>query len=119
MPVNRASDCRRPAAGVIGAVQVTKQAGIDDFITLDIGGTSADVCQKNLGATLQIIIDSITGLASPAKLQYVPISASLAVAIGKQQLNRSRQSGFDYRPIPREMPFMVLPSSMPSRGMAY
>jgi N-methylhydantoinase A len=32
-----------PAAGVIGAVQVARQAGITDFITLDIGGTSADV----------------------------------------------------------------------------
>lgn len=32
-----------PAAGVIGAVQVARQVGIDDFITLDIGGTSADV----------------------------------------------------------------------------
>ena len=32
-----------PAAGVIGAVQVSRQAGIDNFITLDIGGTSADV----------------------------------------------------------------------------
>ena len=43
------------------------------------GGIAADICQKNLGPTLQIIIDTITGAASPAILQYVPISASLAV----------------------------------------
>ena len=32
-----------PAAGVVGAVQVAERAGIRDFITLDVGGTSADV----------------------------------------------------------------------------
>ena len=60
------------------------------------GGIAADICQKNLGVTLQIIIDAITGAASPAVLQYVPISASLAVALDGKQLNRSRASGFDY-----------------------
>ncbi|MCG8546911.1 MAG: hydantoinase/oxoprolinase family protein [Alphaproteobacteria bacterium] len=38
-----------PAAGVIGATQVARQAGIYDFITLDIGGTSADVAIINNG----------------------------------------------------------------------
>jgi hypothetical protein len=60
------------------------------------GGIAADICQKNLGTTLQIIIDAITGAASPAVLQYVPISASLAVALDNNQLKRSRASGFDY-----------------------
>ena len=60
------------------------------------GGIAADICQKNLGSTLQIIIDTITGAASPAILQYVPISASLAVAVNTKQLARSRVSGFDY-----------------------
>ncbi|HLA44030.1 MAG TPA: hydantoinase/oxoprolinase family protein, partial [Aggregatilineales bacterium] len=32
-----------PAAGVIGASYVAKQAGFDDIITLDMGGTSTDV----------------------------------------------------------------------------
>ena len=32
-----------PAAGVIGAVHIAKLAGHDDVITLDMGGTSADV----------------------------------------------------------------------------
>ena len=60
------------------------------------GGQTGDVCQKNLGATMQLIIDSITGTASPAILEYVPISASLAVALGKTVLQRSRTKGFDY-----------------------
>ncbi|PID39806.1 MAG: hypothetical protein CSA65_08045 [Proteobacteria bacterium] len=60
------------------------------------GGIAADICQKNLGQTLQIMIDTITGAASSAKLQYVPVSASLAVAVDNQQLVRSRVNGFDY-----------------------
>jgi N-methylhydantoinase A len=32
-----------PAAGVMGAVLAASEAGISDFITLDVGGTSADV----------------------------------------------------------------------------
>jgi N-methylhydantoinase A len=32
-----------PAAGVMGAVHAARQAEVGDFITLDIGGTSADV----------------------------------------------------------------------------
>ena len=32
-----------PASGVMGAAQVSKRAGADNVITLDIGGTSADV----------------------------------------------------------------------------
>jgi hypothetical protein len=60
------------------------------------GGQIADICQKNLGTTLQLIIDSVAGAASPAVLDLVPISASLAVAIGQTQLARSRVQGFDY-----------------------
>lgn len=33
-----------PAAGVIGAARTAAQAGWPDFISIDIGGTSADVC---------------------------------------------------------------------------
>ncbi len=33
-----------PAAGVVGARAVAQAAGIADFITVDIGGTSADIC---------------------------------------------------------------------------
>ncbi len=61
-----------------------------------LGGQVGDVCQKNLGKTLQAIISSISGQSSPAVLEYVPISASLAVALGKNVLTRSRVKGFDY-----------------------
>jgi hypothetical protein len=60
------------------------------------GGQSADICQKNLGTTLQLMIDSIVGASSPVVLDLVPISASLAVALEKEQLVRSRIRGFDY-----------------------
>ncbi len=33
-----------PAAGVVGARDVAASAGISDIITIDIGGTSADIC---------------------------------------------------------------------------
>ena len=32
-----------PAAGVMGAIEVARHAGIPDFITFDMGGTSADI----------------------------------------------------------------------------
>ncbi|MBT3332188.1 MAG: hydantoinase/oxoprolinase family protein, partial [Rhodospirillaceae bacterium] len=33
-----------PAAGVVGAIDAARSAGLADVITLDMGGTSADVC---------------------------------------------------------------------------
>ena len=33
-----------PAGGVAGAISIARQAGIDDLITCDMGGTSTDVC---------------------------------------------------------------------------
>ena len=33
-----------PAAGVVGARDVAAACGITDIITVDIGGTSADIC---------------------------------------------------------------------------
>jgi N-methylhydantoinase A len=33
-----------PAAGVVGARDVAAEAGIGDIVTVDIGGTSADIC---------------------------------------------------------------------------
>ena len=62
-----------------------------------LGGVVGDVCQKNLGNTLQVIIDSIVAGASPLKLEYVPISSSIAVAMDGAQIPRSRTNGFDYR----------------------
>ncbi len=39
-----------PAAGVVGACAVGRAAGIDALITVDIGGTSADICLVRDGA---------------------------------------------------------------------
>jgi N-methylhydantoinase A len=38
-----------PAAGVVGARMVAEAAGIPDIITVDIGGTSADICLMSKG----------------------------------------------------------------------
>ena len=47
--------------------------------------------------SVQVIIDSIVAGASPLKLEYVPISSSLAVAMDGTEIKRSRTNGFDYR----------------------
>jgi hypothetical protein len=65
-------------------------------ISQALGGISADVCQTSLGASLQAMIDAVSGAASSVVLEYVPISASLAVAVGTDMLERSRIKGFDY-----------------------
>jgi len=82
------------------------------------GGITADVCQANLGATLQIIIDTIIGQSSPAKLEYVPISASLAVAVDKTQLDRSRVKGFDYASSSNTLIFVGVPFPKGSQVVA-
>jgi hypothetical protein len=71
-----------------------------------LGGQIGDVCQKDLGNTLQVIIDTIVGAASPVKLQYVPISASLAVAMDGAEVLRSRNNGFDYRSSSNSLAFI-------------
>jgi len=38
-----------PAAGVVGARMMAEAAGIEDIITVDIGGTSADICLISKG----------------------------------------------------------------------
>ncbi len=61
------------------------------------GGQIGDVCQKNLSSTMQVFLDSIVAGSSPMKLEYVPISSSLAVTMDGKELTRSRTAGFDYR----------------------
>jgi hypothetical protein len=65
-------------------------------VVRELGGIIGDVCQKDMGKTMQAIVDSITGAASPIKLERVPIAPSLAVAVAGKQVARSRESGFDY-----------------------
>jgi hypothetical protein len=69
-------------------------------------GQIADVCQKNLGDTLQEIIDGVIGAASPMVLDYPPISASLAVALDAVAIPRSRVKGFDYRAATNSLAFI-------------
>jgi len=73
-----------------------------------LGGQKASIAQKDLSATLQVIIDSVVGCSSNNRLDYVPISSSLAVAVDAVQLKRSRYSGFDYRPERNALVFMSI-----------
>ena len=61
-----------------------------------LGGQIADVCDKDQGYAIQAIINDIVVSASPIKLDYVPISVSLAVALNGKEVKRSRTKGFDY-----------------------
>jgi hypothetical protein len=62
-----------------------------------LGGQVGSVCQSDLGATMQIIIEDIVASSSPVVLRYVPISVSIACSKDGVALSRSRQDGFDYR----------------------
>ena len=50
-----------PAAGVRGAVHVAAQAGYQDVITFDMGGTSCDVCLARGGAPLLTMEQELAG----------------------------------------------------------
>lgn len=52
-----------PAAGVTGATFMAKQIGVENIITLDIGGTSADVCLVNHGTPIISNDNKIDGSA--------------------------------------------------------
>jgi N-methylhydantoinase A len=64
-----------PAAGVVGACDVAAACGIKDIITVDIGGTSADIC---------LIRDGIVGLTQSGKVGEWPRSLPMVdmVTIG-------------------------------------
>src|SRR5262249_54369101 len=62
-----------PAAGAVGAIHVARLAGIADVITLDMGGTSADVAlvrNSTAGTTFNKWIEGY-----PARLASVDINA--------------------------------------------
>ena len=60
-----------PAAGVIGAVSVARTAGFADVISIDVGGTSADICLVREGRP-EITKDGSIG-AFPLKLPILDI----------------------------------------------
>lgn len=53
-----------PAAGIVGAIEIAKEAGRSEVITLDIGGTSADVA---------LIRDNVAELSSGRDVDGFPI----------------------------------------------
>ena len=70
------------------------------------GGQEGEVCQHDLNATLQVIIDTIIGSASPRPLQHVPISSTLAVEANGQRLDRSRSRGYVYNAASNALTFI-------------
>jgi len=62
-----------PAGGVIGAGHVGRQAGLANVITLDMGGTSADVCLITDGQAGVSFDRSIGGF--PVRLPMVDVNA--------------------------------------------
>jgi N-methylhydantoinase A len=60
-----------PAAGVVGAARVAASAGVEDAITLDMGGTSADVCLIRDGAADRTAEREVGGL--PLRLPTVDL----------------------------------------------
>jgi hypothetical protein len=61
------------------------------------GGQLGSICQLDLGATIDALIDDIVGGASNIVLGAFPISASISVTKDGVPLPRSRTNGFDYR----------------------
>ena len=62
-----------PAAGAVGAIHMARLSGVPDFIGLDMGGTSADVClvrDYRAGTTFNKWIEGY-----PARLAAVDINA--------------------------------------------
>jgi N-methylhydantoinase A len=60
-----------PAAGVIGAVTIARSAGFADVISIDVGGTSADICLARDGRP-EITKDGMIG-PFPLKLPMLDI----------------------------------------------
>ena len=73
------------------------------------GGQIGSICQDDMGPTLDAIIDSIIGEASPIVLSKWPISASIAVARDAVVVPRSRNLGWDYRSAANSIIFYNMP----------
>ncbi len=73
-----------PAAGVVGALGVARAAGLGDIISIDVGGTSADICLVR-GGRPEVTKDGMVG-PFPLKLPMLDIhtigagGGSIAVA---------------------------------------
>jgi hypothetical protein len=61
------------------------------------GGQTGSICQLDLGATIDALIDDIIAGSSSLVLSTFPISASIGVSRDGEPLPRSRVDGFDFR----------------------
>ena len=62
-----------PASGVIGAAYVAGAAGLDDLITLDVGGTSADIAVVEKGRPRSSTSEHIGGI--PVMMPVIGVTA--------------------------------------------
>lgn len=62
-----------PAAGVVGAIEAAGRSGIDAIITLDVGGTSTDVCLARDAAVPLSFARHVAGF--PIRLPSVDVNA--------------------------------------------
>jgi N-methylhydantoinase A len=62
-----------PASGVVGALRVCAQAGVHDLITLDVGGTSADVAIVQDGAPRTSLTEHVADF--PIMMPVVGVSS--------------------------------------------
>jgi len=92
-----------PAAGVNGAVSVARSAGFGDIISIDVGGTSADICLVRDGRP-EITKDGSIG-AFPLKLPIIDINTigagggSIAVATAGRLTVGPRSAGAEPGPV--------------------
>jgi N-methylhydantoinase A len=93
-----------PAAGVVGALSVARAAGLEDIISIDVGGTSADICLVR-GGRPEITKDGTIG-PFPLKLPMLDIhtigagGGSIAIASGAGRLGVGpRSAGAEPGPV--------------------
>jgi N-methylhydantoinase A len=77
-----------PAAGVIGAVHIARQAGFSNIISVDIGGTSADIC---------LVKDGVPDVTTEGRVGEWPLSLPMidinTVGAGGGSIARVTPSG--------------------------
>lgn len=92
-----------PAAGVIGAVSIARAAGFKDIISIDVGGTSADICLVRDGRP-EITKDGTIG-PFPLKLPIIDINTigagggSIAAASAGRLTVGPRSAGAEPGPV--------------------
>jgi N-methylhydantoinase A len=92
-----------PAAGVIGAIGIAHAAGFADIISIDVGGTSADICLVRDGRP-EITKDGAIG-AFPLKLPIIDINTigagggSIALAASGRLTVGPRSAGAEPGPV--------------------